>query len=40
VFLGFGFIFSLSYSDLIGEKLNLFFSPQVQFVLFMTAIGE
>jgi len=33
------FYFSLSYSDLIGDKLN-FFSPQVQSVLSVMVTGE
>jgi len=32
--------FSLSYSDLIGNKLIFFFSPQVQSVLSVTVTGE
>ena len=39
VFWNLGF-FSLFYSDLIGDKLNFFFPPQVQSVLSMTIIGE
>ena len=34
------FCFSLSYSDLIGNKLISFFFPQVESVLPVTIIGE
>lgn len=38
VFLGFGFYFSLSHSDLLGNKFSYF--PQVESVSPMKIIGE